>query len=117
MDEGIIGAPLVISEELIKSMNIEVVVRGTTCDLTDARGHARLGLQFDAVTASDAREEAYAVPARLGILREMPSPETLTALDIVSRILAQRDMFQARYEKKAASEETYVKNKVYVQET
>jgi ethanolamine-phosphate cytidylyltransferase len=116
VDEVIIGAPWVISEELIASMNIQVVVRGTTCDLTDAQGHSRLGLQYDALTASDAREEAYAVPARLGCLVTMPSPKTLTALDIVSRILGQRDMFQARYEKKAASEEVYIKNKTYVQE-
>ena len=97
-------------------MNIQAVVRGTTCDLTDAQGHARLGLQYDVLTAIDAREEAYAVPSRLGVLVTMDSPKTLTALDIVSRILGQRDMFQARYEKKAASEELYVKQKVYVEE-
>ncbi len=116
VDEVIIGAPLIISEELIKSMNIRVVVRGTTCDLTDAEGHARLGLEYDALTASDAREEAYAVPKRLGLLKTMDSPKTLTALDIVSRIFEQRDMFQGRYEKKAKSEEAYVKSKAYVQE-
>ena len=117
MDEVIIGAPWVISEELIKSMNIDVVVRGTTCDLTDAVGHAKLGLHYDAITASDAREEAYTVPFKLGILKTMDSPRGLTALDIICRILAQRDLFQARYEKKSASEESYVKNKVYVEET
>ena len=116
VDEVIIGAPWVISRELITSMNIQAVVRGTTCDLTDADGHARLGLHYDVQTALDAREEAYSVPARLGILKTMPSPETLTALHIVSRILKQRDMFQARYTRKAASEETYIQNKQYVQE-
>ena len=112
----IIGAPWIISEDLITSMNIKAVVRGVTCDLTDAQGHARLGLEYDAQTSSDAREEAYAVPARLGLLRTMPSPRCLTALDIVARIINQRDMFQARYEKKSKTEEAYVKGKTYVVE-
>jgi len=106
----------VITEELIKNMNIQCVVRGTTCDLTDAVGHARLGLQYDALIASDAREEAYAVPSSKGLLVTIPSPKTLTALDIVSRILAQRETYQVRYEKKAANEESYNKNKTYVKE-
>jgi hypothetical protein len=35
----------------------------------------------------------------------------------VGRILAQRKVFQARYEKKAAKEDDYIKGKTYVQET
>ncbi len=112
----IIGAPWIISEDLITTMNVKAVVRGVTCDLTDAQGHHKLGLEYDAQTSSDAREEAYAVPAKMGILKTMPSPRCLTALDIVARILQQRDMFQARYEKKSKTEDAYVKQKSYVAE-
>jgi cytidyltransferase-like protein len=117
VDEVIIGAPLVITADLITSMKIDVVVRGTTCDLTDKDGHERLDFDFDASSARYVREEAYAVPARLGILRTIPSARTLTALHIVARIMAQRDAFQRRYVAKAAKEEAYTAGKVYVAET
>ncbi len=61
--------------------------------------------------------EAYAVPARLGILRTFTSPRTLSALNIMERIRGQRDSYQARYESKSRKEEDYVKGKTYVQET
>ena len=111
------GAPLVITQDLITSMNIDVVVRGTTCDLTDKDGHERLDFDFDATSARYVREEAFAVPARLGILRTIPSTRTLTALHIVARIMAQRESFQRRYVAKAAKEEAYNAAKVYVAET
>jgi hypothetical protein len=37
-------------------------------------------------------------------------------MDIIARIIAQRDQFQARYEKKSASEADYSKQKSYVEE-
>ena len=116
VDEVIIGAPLVITQDLITSMNIDVVVRGTTCDLTDKDGHERLDFDYDEKSAGFVRAEAFAVPAKLGILRTLPSRRTLTALQIVARILAQRESFQLRYESKAAKEAAYVAGKVYVEE-
>lgn len=64
----------------------------------------------------DALKEAYAVPARMGILSTFSSPRSMTALNIVERILAQRNTYQARYEAKSAKEADYVKNKEYVEE-
>ena len=116
VDEVIIGAPLAITQDLITSMNIDVIVRGTTCDLTDKDGHDRLDFDYDAQSASYVREEAYAVPAKLGILRTIPSRRTMTALQIVARIMSQRDNFTKRYEVKAAKEAAYVAQKTYVVE-
>jgi hypothetical protein len=56
------------------------------------------------------------VPRRLGILREITSPRSLTALDVIDRILSQRENFQRRYEKKSVTEAAYVQAKAYVQE-
>jgi ethanolamine-phosphate cytidylyltransferase len=116
VDEVIIGAPFVMSEEMIRTMNISVVVRGTAADVLNKGAHEDLHLEFSDAKARDLFEAAYAVPKAKGMLREFASPSSLTALDIVHRIMAQREQFQKRYETKSKSEANYVANKTYVQE-
>ena len=87
VDEVIIGAPYVIPEELIKSMNISLVLRGTVHDGTDVEG-----------------ANQYAVPKRLGIYKEFPSPNPLTTSDIVQRIVKNRLRYEERNRKKEAKE-------------
>lgn len=118
VDEVIIGAPWNISEDLIKSMNISTVVKGTACDIGNRSAHNALGLEWAAEDVESALDHVYAVPRKLGLLVEIPSPHpTLTALNIVERIFAARAAFQARYEKKAAKEAAYYEqDKGYVQE-
>ena len=87
VDEVIIGAPYVIPEELIKSMNISLVIRGTVHDGTDVEG-----------------ANQYAVPKRLGIYKEFPSPNPLTTSDIVERIVKNRLRYEERNRKKEAKE-------------
>lgn len=88
-------------------MNIAVVVKGSVSDMENAGvsvgvgeetpsmrppspaplsdGH--LGWHFEG--ASQLVAECYAVPRALGLLREIPSPRSLTSLDIIDRILLQ----------------------------
>lgn len=101
VDEVIIGAPLVISEDMMKTMNISVVVRGT--------------VNSEDVTAMG---EAYEVPRRLGKLQTFASPSTVTVRDIIKRIMDHRDVYSKRYESKAAKEAEYIEtHKQFVQES
>jgi hypothetical protein len=75
-----------------------------------------MSLDFHSEDADAAVASAYAVPARLGILRSFPSPSPLTALSVIRRIMEEREQFQKRYDKKSKAEDEYVANKSYVQE-
>lgn len=116
VDEVIIGAPWVVTEEMITTMNITVVARGTTSDLRNEDGHHHMGWEYVPEEVDRLTDEAFAVPKRLGILRTFASPSPLTALHVIERIMKQREAFQSRYERKSKSEAAYVAQKTYVQE-
>jgi len=97
VDEVIIGAPWSINEDMIKTMNISVLVHGTSHDYIS-------------------EEDPYKLPKSLGIYKEIQSPSTLTAQEIVDRIIKQRSDYQSRFEKKAKKEEQYLEQKKYVPE-
>ena len=137
VDEVVIGAPLVITEDLIKSMNIHVVVKGaapctfgawgfrwcspwecTCCGCARACVCVCVCVYVTAGTVSsgnhDVIEEALAVPRAMGILKVFESPTSVRGTDIIGRIMAQRDTFSKRYEKKAQKEaEYYASDKQY----
>lgn len=87
VDEVIIGAPWDISEDLIKTMNIKVVVRGDCSDMQNGPGHEALGWEYDAASMEAALAREYAVPLARGILQTFHSPMPLTAVSIVHRIM------------------------------
>jgi ethanolamine-phosphate cytidylyltransferase len=93
VDEVVIGAPLIITEDLIKSMNIHVVVKGTVSS-----------------GDTDVIDEALAVPRAMGILQVFESPTTLRVTDIIDRIMGQRETFLKRYEKKSKTEAEYYRS-------
>jgi ethanolamine-phosphate cytidylyltransferase len=103
VDEVVIGAPWEITEDQIKTLNISLVVHGTHHE--PIRGvHAYA-------------HDPFAVPKRLGIYREIQSASTLTAAEIVERILSQRSGMTKRFETKAAKEEQYLREtKQYIPE-
>lgn len=117
VDEVIIGAPWVIEADMIKSMNIAVVARGTVSDFENSEGYEHMGWRYSGEKVAKAMEQAFAVPKALGILRTFPSPSPLTAVSIIDRIMTSRTQFQARYEKKSRKEaEYYAHEKAYVRE-
>lgn len=116
VDEVIIGAPWIITEDLIKTMNISIVAKGTVSDIQNATGHTSVSLNFDPLDVENVINQEYAVPAKLNILKTFKSPVPLTALDIIHRIIEQREQYQKRYDKKSKAEDAYVAQKSYVQE-
>lgn len=92
-DEVIIGAPQIISEDLLTTFGIGLVVRGTT---------------HEAPTREAASEEArYAVPNKKNMMRMLPSPSSMTSAILIRRIVENRTQFEARQAKKVLSEEAY----------
>jgi len=116
VDEVILGAPFVITEDLIKSMNISVVAKGTVSDSTNAIGHISTSISCNQEHVRSLIACEYAVPRSLGILREFNSTRIMTALSVVERIIAHRKIFETRYDKKSKAEESYQLSKVFVEE-
>jgi len=93
VDEVIIGAPWSISEDFVRSQRISLVARGSVNDPAYK------------VTPGD-YNEAFEVPKKLGILRDIVSPTNITTSDIVQRIIDNRAKFVERNVKKEAREVT-----------
>ncbi|BDA47157.1 Ethanolamine-phosphate cytidylyltransferase [Coccomyxa sp. Obi] len=101
VNEVIIGAPLVVTEDLLTTFNISLVVRGTVSE----------------TGASDNAEHArYAVPKERGIMRTLQSPRDITTATIIHRIVTNRAAYEARNAKKNKSEAAYYQSKQHVTE-
>jgi len=130
VDEVIIGSPMVITEDLVKTFNISAVVRGSVSEtsshhhLAQAGGsggstgnHSRHGSQGNLAGVSangptgTSEAERYSVPKAMGIFVQLPSPTEHTARNIIHRIVAKRQEFEARNAKKVKSETAYYTGK------
>jgi len=100
VDEVIIGAPWAVTADLIKTMNISLVVNGNV--------HYSVHL--------NTTQDPYEIPKKMGIYRQIQSPSTLTTEEIVDRIIKNRSSFEKRYSTKAKKEEQYFEQKQYVAE-
>eukprot|EP00193_Tetraselmis_chui_P020197 CAMPEP_0177794922 /NCGR_PEP_ID=MMETSP0491_2-20121128/25925_1 /TAXON_ID=63592 /ORGANISM="Tetraselmis chuii, Strain PLY429" /LENGTH=466 /DNA_ID=CAMNT_0019317653 /DNA_START=115 /DNA_END=1515 /DNA_ORIENTATION=+ len=101
VNEVVIGAPPVLTADVIKNFNISLVVKGRTSESS-------------AAGADDSAR--FAVAEAAGIFRRLDTPSAMTTSDIISRILANRNAYEARNAKKVQSEVKYEANKEYVEE-
>eukprot|EP00180_Rhodochaete_pulchella_P002797 Plantae.Rhodophyta-Rhodochaete_pulchella.ctg437.p1 GENE.Plantae.Rhodophyta-Rhodochaete_pulchella.ctg437~~Plantae.Rhodophyta-Rhodochaete_pulchella.ctg437.p1 ORF type:complete len:350 (+),score=57.71 Plantae.Rhodophyta-Rhodochaete_pulchella.ctg437:142-1050(+) len=102
VDEVIIGAPWSVTEDLIKTMNISVVVHGSHWE----RGES------DHETGRD----PYAVAKQNGIYAEVDSESDLSVSMVIERIVQNRDQYVRRNTRKVAQEARYLEKKSYVEE-
>jgi ethanolamine-phosphate cytidylyltransferase len=100
VDEVIIGAPWIITEDLIKSLNIDLIVQGTDNKYDE-----------DYYKLSDNLEDPYIIPKKLGIYTEIVSSYDLTNELLVKRVLKKRDVYLNKYRKKSIKEIEYYQNK------
>mmetsp|Transcript_23345 Transcript_23345/g.58377 ORF Transcript_23345/g.58377 Transcript_23345/m.58377 type:complete len:420 (-) Transcript_23345:41-1300(-) len=100
VDEVIMGVPLVVTKDLITTMNVKKVVASTNTRL---------------VPESD-YEDPYAVPKSMGIFEDIPTTRDLRIDVIVQRILDNRTRFEARNRVREAKEKDYVASKTFVPE-
>lgn len=102
VDEVIIGAPLCVTEDIIKTWGIHMVVRGV--------GHQRSTLHGRSGSLDDA--SLYAVPKRLNIYSEVTSKWPQLCHDtIVQRIMSNRQVYLDRNKDRAKREDKYYDSK------
>lgn len=101
VDDVIMGAPWTVTEDMIKTLNISVVVQGTNHkDSTDlVKG-----------------QDPYLVAKEKGIYVEVDSVCKMNAEDIVERIVAHRLEYISRNTRMVANEADYYQSKTYVPE-
>lgn len=106
VDDVIIAAPWIITDDMVSSMNISVVVHGSYH--RDGKRHSS-GPFF--------MPDPYGVVRRRGMVREVHSVSDLTTEKIVQRVLRNHAAYIKRNEGKVAKEREYVSSqKRYVQE-
>lgn len=87
VDEVIIGAPYVMTEDMIEQWDIKLVVHGTTKD------------------PNTSEEDPYEVPRRMGIVQEIESPfPEITVSSIIDRVIANRKRYEERNARKVAKD-------------
>ncbi|XP_047340730.1 ethanolamine-phosphate cytidylyltransferase-like [Impatiens glandulifera] len=99
VDEVIIGAPAVVSKDMITTFDISLVVHGIVAEDND---YERGG------------DGPYAVPFSMGILKTLDSPLDITTSTIIKRIVSNHEAYQKRQEKKSESEKRYYEDKTFV---
>jgi ethanolamine-phosphate cytidylyltransferase len=104
VDDVVIGAPWIITQDMIKSLRVNMVVHGTQPKYDE-----------DYNIASEI-DDPYAVPKNLGIYKEVYSEYDLNSEVLVKRIFDKRDHYLKKYQKKSTSEKGYYENKEFVQE-
>lgn len=111
VDEVVMGAPWIITRDLLTSMNIHVVVAGSISKGDPNAKHWRKG-SMD-VTDGD----PYAVAKELGIFAEIESPIKMDTHNIIQRIVEHRLKFIAKFERTSVKEEQYyTQQKQYIEE-
>eukprot|EP00889_Picochlorum_renovo_P001023 jgi/Picre1/28053/NNA_001012.t2 len=102
-DEVIIGAPSTITEDLLKTFNISIVVRGTMHEISDRKAASEL--------------DRYKVTSDKKILKYLKSPSNMTSAKLIQRIVKNREQFESRQARKTKTEATYyATSKQYVSE-
>jgi len=88
VDEVVIGAPWIVTKDLIDNLNVNLVVQGTVVD------HSYV----------EPTDDPNIYPKQIGIFREIESQSNLTTSDILDRIIANRSQYLERNKRKQAKE-------------
>jgi len=101
VDDVIMGAPWEITEDMIKTLNIQVVVQGSN--------------HKDSMVVNKINDP-FEVPKRLGIYHEVESGYQLNTENIVDRIVENRLQYTKRNERMNINQQQYYQNKQFVPE-
>lgn len=112
VDDVLIDAPFEITQEMIKTLRIDLVVTGRGTPYTPAPT-TPTGTEspLSPSSAMEPHPDPFAVPRQLGILRTVDAPISMSVLEIVNRIDSQREKFSSKFEVKKAQEREYLMNK------
>ena len=97
------GAPSIISEDMLTTFGVDIVVRGTVHE--------------SSVRGEDLEKARYRIPREKGSLRMLASPSEMTSERLIQRVVENRAAIEERQAKKTLSEQKYYSaKKAYVQE-
>jgi ethanolamine-phosphate cytidylyltransferase len=105
VDDILIDAPYVITNEMIASLHITVVARSLPGTMMNQPTEAA------ASSTPLEEEDPYELPKKLEILKTIYINHTITAMDFVERIQEQQERYTKRYMKKMEAEKEFYKNK------
>jgi hypothetical protein len=101
----LIDAPMVVTQEMICSLRINLVLIGSTKD--DADDELGETHYVDDAEAQD----PYRLPRELGMVRVVRSANGSSVMDFVDRIEGQRERFNVKYAAKMDAEKDFYKTK------
>lgn len=99
VDEIIMGAPWEVTQDMIKTFNICLVVHGTASEPNPLL---------------DGNADPYSVPKNMGIFRVIESPKAITTSSVAQRIMSNHEAYKKRNDKKVQSEKKYYEQKTFV---
>ncbi|CAE7539021.1 PECT1 [Symbiodinium natans] len=95
VDDVLLDAPWSVTREMIATLRVSVVVRGTICDTAQRQE----------------LEDPHAVPKSLGMHVELHSEETLSLASISERLKARGPEASQRQQQKASQEQAWFRDK------
>lgn len=104
VDDVVIAAPWTVTEDLVKSLKISIVVHGTESKYDD-----NYSIQQEI-------DDPYLIPKRLGIYKAIESKYDMNSEILVKRLIKNRDLYVKKFQNKSVKEKDYYKNKEYVNE-
>ncbi|CAD7975134.1 unnamed protein product [Amoebophrya sp. A25] len=115
VDEVIIGAPLEVTHDMLKTLNVSYVVQGSH---TETHHFREAGYAMDVVGARNTDEDLYRVPKALGMMRTVDSdfPELNTAV-IAQRVAENRLAYMNRNADREKREAAYYEEKATKKES
>lgn len=96
VDDVLIDAPEIISPQMIQSLRIAEVIRGS---------------KDDNFLCDQIAKDRYMYAKEAGIYKEIPSPTKFTLANIIERIQSNQKVFQAKIAKKKKAEAEYYEDK------
>ena len=109
VDDVVIGAPYIITDDLVKSLNISKVVNITGTDEDIAKPSFRKVDQFEHLRESQA--------CKIDTVHIEDPFYDVTTESIAERVLQHKEQFEAKYAKKIASQNKYyADHKAYISE-
>ncbi|KAL9242290.1 hypothetical protein vseg_016307 [Gypsophila vaccaria] len=99
VDEIIMGAPWEVTQDMIKTFNVGLVIHGTVSE-----GNPLVNEDAD----------PYVVPKKMKMFRILESPKQITTSSVAHRIITNHEAYKKRNAKKLVSESKYYEEKIYV---
>lgn len=102
-------APWILTHDMIKTLNISIVVSGSNTKFSD-------DININNLLTDSMKQDPYKVAKEMNIYKAIDSTKFLSTNDVIERIIQNRKTYEKRNTKRSAKEKDYLSNKQYVSE-